>query len=58
MSPIALILINLLAIIISAGMLDLGSLRGVLYFNIVLGLVALIQTVLFCTYNILLVKNE
>ncbi|WP_230406394.1 MATE family efflux transporter [Flavobacterium fluviale] len=58
MSPIALILINLLAIIISASMLDLGSLRGVLYFNIALGLVALIQTVLFCTYNILLVKNE
>lgn len=58
MSPIMLIVINLLAIIVAASLLDLSSLRGVLYFNIVLGLVALIQTVLFCTYNILLVKNE
>lgn len=58
MSPIALILINLLAIIVSASLLDLGSLRGVLFFNIILGIVALMQTILFCTYNILLVKNE
>lgn len=58
MSPIALILINLLAIIVSASVLDLSSLRGVLFFNIVLGLVALMQTIVFCTYNILLVKNE
>ncbi|MFH7000365.1 polysaccharide biosynthesis protein [Flavobacterium sp. FlaQc-57] len=58
MSPIALILINLLAIIVSASLLDLTSLRGVLFFNIVLGLVALMQTIVFCTYNILLVKNE
>lgn len=58
MSPIALILINLFAIIVSASVLDLSSLRGVLFFNIVLGLVALMQTIVFCTYNILLVKNE
>lgn len=58
MSPILLILINLLAIIGFASFLDLSSLRGVLYFNIALGLVALAQTVVFCMYNILLIKKE
>ncbi|MFD2942090.1 polysaccharide biosynthesis protein [Flavobacterium notoginsengisoli] len=58
MSPLLLISVNLLAIIILASLLDLNSLRGALYFNIALGLVALLQTVLFCTYNILLTKNE
>lgn len=58
MSPVALILINLLAIIVFAGLIDLKSLRGALYFNIALGLVSLFQTILFCTYNILFTKNK
>jgi O-antigen/teichoic acid export membrane protein len=58
MSPIALILINLLAIIFFASVLDLNSLRGALYFNIALGVVALFQTILFCTYNILFTKSK
>ena len=57
MSPVLSIFINLLSIIVFARIMDLSSLRGVLFFNIALGLVALLQTILFCTYNILLVKN-
>lgn len=57
MSPITLISINLLAIIVFANLLDLSSLRGALYFNIALGLVALFQTILFCTYKILFIKK-
>jgi O-antigen/teichoic acid export membrane protein len=58
MSPIAVILINLIAIIGFASLLDLSNLRGVLYFNIALGLVSVVQTVLFCLYHILLLKNQ
>jgi hypothetical protein len=58
MSPVLSILINLLSIIAFAKLLDLSSLKGVLFFNIALGLVALLQTILFCTYNIFLVKND
>lgn len=57
MSPVTLISINLLAIIVFASLLDLSSLKGALFFNIALGLVALFQTFLFCIYNILLVKK-
>lgn len=58
MSPVSIIVINLLAIIIFASLLDLSSLRGVLYFNIGLGLIALIQTVVFIIYRIFLIKNR
>jgi O-antigen/teichoic acid export membrane protein len=58
MSPVILILVNLLAIIVFANVLDLSNLRGALYFNISLGLVALLQTIIFCTYNILFIKNR
>ncbi len=57
MSPIVLILINLLAIIVFASLLDLNSLKGVLFFNIAIGLVALFQTIFFCIYNIILIKK-
>jgi len=56
MSPIVLILINLLAIIVFASLLDLNSLKGVLFFNIAIGLVALLQTIFFYIYNIILIK--
>ncbi|KAF2328708.1 MATE family efflux transporter [Flavobacterium ginsenosidimutans] len=58
MSPVIMIGVNLLTIIVFASLLDLGSLRGVLYFNIGLGLVGLIQTSVFCIYNILVIKNK
>lgn len=58
MSPIISILINLFSIVFFARLLDLNSLKGVLFFNIALGIVSLLQTILFCTYNILLVKNN
>lgn len=56
-SPVISILINLLSIIVFAALFDLSSLNGVLYYNMALGLVALAQTVCFCTYKILFIKN-
>jgi O-antigen/teichoic acid export membrane protein len=58
MSPVLSILINLLSIISFAILLDLSTLKGVLFFNIALGLVALLQTTLFCSYNILIKKDK
>ncbi|QOG00776.1 lipopolysaccharide biosynthesis protein [Flavobacterium sp. MDT1-60] len=58
MSPIVSILINLFSIVFFARLLDLSNLKGVLFFNIALGIVSLLQTILFCTYNIFLVKNN
>jgi O-antigen/teichoic acid export membrane protein len=58
MSPIVLITINLLAIIIFASLLDLSNLEGVLFLNIALGLVALLQTTFFSIFKILQIKNE
>lgn len=57
MPPAILIIVNILAIIIFARLLDLSSLKGALFFNIALELVALFQTIVFCTYNIILVKK-
>ncbi|MBF4464331.1 polysaccharide biosynthesis protein [Flavobacterium sp. LC2016-12] len=58
MSPIVSILINLFSIVFFASVLDLRSLKGVLFFNIALGVVSLLQTILFCLYNIFLIKNN
>ncbi|SHM42412.1 lipopolysaccharide biosynthesis protein [Flavobacterium saccharophilum] len=58
MSPTVSILINLFSIVFFARLLDLSNLKGVLLFNIALGVVSLLQTVLFCTYNIFLIKNN
>lgn len=58
MSPVLSISINLVSIIVFAKLLDLNSLKGILFLNIALGLVSLLQTVLFCTYNIFLVKKD
>ncbi|TRX22996.1 MATE family efflux transporter [Flavobacterium franklandianum] len=55
--PVVLITINLLAIIIFASLLDLSSLKGVLYLNIALGLVALLQTTLFSVFKIIQIKK-
>lgn len=57
MSPIVLISINLIAIILFATLLDLSSLEGALFFNIALGIVALLQTIIFCIGNIFKIKN-
>ncbi len=58
MSPVMLISINLLAIIVFASLLDLSSLKGAIFFNIALGIVALLQTIVFCVYNIFQIKKE
>ena len=58
LSPIVLITINLFAIIVFASMLDLSNLEGVLFLNIVLGLVALLQTTFFSIFKILEIKND
>jgi O-antigen/teichoic acid export membrane protein len=57
LSPLVLITINLLAIIIFASLLDLSSIKGALFLNIALGLVALLQTTLFCIFKIIQIKN-
>lgn len=58
MSPFLLITINLLAIIGCAIVLDLSNLQGVLFLNIILGIVALLQTTLFCIFKIMQIKNS
>jgi O-antigen/teichoic acid export membrane protein len=58
LSPIVLITINLIAIIVFTSILDLSNLKGVLFLNIILGLVALMQTILFSIYKILQIKND
>lgn len=58
LSPIVLISINLLAIIFFASILDLSNLQGVLMLNILLGIVALMQTTIFSIYKILQIKND
>ncbi len=58
MSPLVLISINLVAIIIFASLLNLSSLEGILFFNIATGLVALLQTISFSIYNIIILKNK
>jgi len=58
LSPVVLITINLLAIIIFASLLDLSSLKGVLFLNIALGLVALLQTTSFCAFKIIQIQNN
>lgn len=57
-SPILSISISVIAIIAFASVLDLSTLKGVLFFNIATGIIVLFQTILFCIYNILLVKNK
>jgi O-antigen/teichoic acid export membrane protein len=58
LSPIVLITINLFAIIVFASILDLSNLEGVLFLNIFLGLVALLQTTFFSIFKILQIKND
>jgi len=50
--PIILISINLLTIVVFARTLDLSNLKGVLFLNIAVNLIGLIQTFFFCTYKI------
>lgn len=57
LSPIVLITINLLAIITFASLLDLSTLKGVLFLEIAIGLVALLQTTSFCAFKILQIPN-
>ncbi len=58
LSPIVLITINLLAIITFASLLDLSTLEGVLFLEIALGLVALLQTTSFCAFKILQIPKN
>lgn len=58
MSPAVLISINVLAIIIFASILDLSSLTGVLFLNIALNIVALMQTSIFSIFKIIRIKND
>jgi O-antigen/teichoic acid export membrane protein len=53
MSPLLMISINLVSIIILASILDLSNLKGVLYFNIWLGLIGLLQLTSFCLFKII-----
>ncbi len=55
-NPIILITINLLTIIGFASALDLTSLKGVLFLNIGVGIIALLQTSMFCTFKIIKLK--
>ena len=57
MPPVVLITINLLTVIGFASILDLSSLKGVLFLNIGVSFVAFLQTSLFCIYKILKLKN-
>ncbi|SMP28158.1 Membrane protein involved in the export of O-antigen and teichoic acid [Flavobacterium hercynium] len=57
MSPVLAILLNFVSIIVFSSLLDLSSLKGVLFLNIALAIVSLVQTVLFFTYNIVLLKK-
>jgi O-antigen/teichoic acid export membrane protein len=57
MSPVVLIVINLLAIIVFASIFDLGSLKGVLFLNIGVSIIALLQTSLFCAFKIIKLKK-
>lgn len=56
MPPVVLITINLLAVIIFTSLVDLTSLTGVLFLNIGLSFVALLQTSFFCVYKIIKIK--
>lgn len=58
MSPVLLISINLFGIIVFASILDLSNLEGVLFLNIALGLVALLQTTFFSIFKIFQIKND
>jgi len=55
--PFILISINLLTIVVFASFLDLSSLKGVLFFNIAVNLIVLLQTVFFCTFKIIKIKE-
>jgi len=57
LSPVVLITINVLAIITFASLFDLSSLKGVLFLEISLGLVALLQTTFFCVFKIIRIQN-
>lgn len=52
-SPAISIFINLLTVICFASFTDLSSLSGVLYLNIGVGLILLLQSSLFCLYKII-----
>jgi hypothetical protein len=47
-----LIITNLLSVIVFASILDLSTLKGVMYLNIAVGLISLLQTSLFSIYKI------
>jgi hypothetical protein len=56
-NPILLIAVNLLTVIGFASILDLSSLKGVLFLNIGVSFVGLFQAVLFSTFKIMKVKK-
>jgi O-antigen/teichoic acid export membrane protein len=55
--PIIFILVNLFSIVICSSLFSLSTLKGVLYFNIALNMIALLQTIIFFLYKIFKVKN-
>jgi len=52
MSPILSITIQIFSIIIFASILDLSNLKGVLYLNIIMGLISFLQHFIFSLYKI------
>ena len=56
MPPLILISINIIAVISFASILDLSSLKGILFLNIGVSAIALLQTSLFCGYKIVKIK--
>lgn len=55
--PVLLITINLLTVVVFASLLDLTSLKGVLFLNIAVSCIAALQTILFCVYKIIKIKG-
>jgi O-antigen/teichoic acid export membrane protein len=53
MSPIVLIIINVVSIVILASILDLSSIRGILFLNIGVSLIAFLQTFVFSIFKII-----
>jgi O-antigen/teichoic acid export membrane protein len=56
-NPILLIAVNLLTVIGFASILNLSSLKGVLFLNIGVSIIALLQTSLFCSFKIFKIEK-
>jgi O-antigen/teichoic acid export membrane protein len=55
-NPMLMITVNLLTIIGFASIIDLSSLKGVLFLNIGISFIGLLQAGLFCTFKIMKIK--